>query len=235
MREMCLTCRRSTAACLCSQIKSFQTRCRFVLLMHPMEARKERTGTGRLAHVCLLNSEIIVGINFNEERRVRELLRDDGFFPMVLYPGEQSINLTESNSAQIEQLISEKIPLIFVIDGTWPCAKKMMKSSTLLHNLPRLSFSSETKSQFVIKHQPHALCLSTIESIHTVLTELVRLKTEQLDGKHDNLLHVFKAMIQFQIRCAQDPNISSYRPKRDFKDPAQRRPAKKWEKRKLLF
>ena len=37
----------------------FETKTQFVILMHPREARKEKTGTGRLAHAILKNSEII--------------------------------------------------------------------------------------------------------------------------------------------------------------------------------
>ena len=45
---------------MCEHIKPFLTKTKFCLLMHPKEAKKEKTGTGRATHRFLKNSDQIV-------------------------------------------------------------------------------------------------------------------------------------------------------------------------------
>lgn len=63
-------------------------------------------------------------------------------------------------------------PHIFILDGTWPCARKILKLSKNLQQLKRVSFDNKVKSKFILKQQPTSLCLSTIESVYTVLNLL---------------------------------------------------------------
>ena len=51
---------------VCGSITPMETRTRFVFLMHPKEFKQEKAGTGRLTHLCLKNSEILVGVGFDE-------------------------------------------------------------------------------------------------------------------------------------------------------------------------
>ena len=53
-----------------------QTRTRIVLLMHPKEFRHQKCTTGRLTCLNLANSEIIQGINFDDDARFRSLIDD---------------------------------------------------------------------------------------------------------------------------------------------------------------
>ena len=140
--------------------------------MHPKEARKNKTGTGRISHLYLNNSEIIVGVDFDENKRFNDLINDENLLPFVLYPGESSYQVDkQAIPKEMSNILKEgkKRPVVFILDGTWPCAKKMMMINLKLHDLPRLSFSPspDLKSQFTIKHQPSPVCLSTIESIFT--------------------------------------------------------------------
>ena len=98
---------------------------------------------------------------------------------------------------------------IFLIDGTWPCARKMLKLSKNLQKLKRVSFDNTIKSKFIIKQQPESLCLSTIESVNTVLNLLKEGGLEQCETK--DFLIPFEKMIEFQLECIQNPNNKSYR------------------------
>ena len=213
----CLKCFRPESFCLCSDIRKFTPRTKVVILIHPMEAKREKLGTGRITRETIENSEIIMGIDFSEDKRVNELLADDRYLPLVLYPGDDSISATNPTEEQ-KKLLKGKIPLVFAIDGTWPCAKKMMKQSSNINSLPRISFETDRVSEFLIKHQPHVKALSTIESIHVLLDDLDRNGLEKLDRKHDALIDVFKKMIRMQIAVATDPNRPSYRGRKMSKD-----------------
>ncbi len=199
--------------CLCHLFRPFDTETRFVILMHPMEAKKEKLGTGRVCHAILRNSEIIVGIDFTVNDRVKVLIRDPENLCMALYPGEKTLNIsTDDVTPLIETKKSGRRLVLFLLDGTWQCAKKMMTQSLNIRTLPRLSFSAAQESIFIIKEQPAVFCLSTLESIHFYLGEADRRGVENLPGHpQDNLMAVFRHMIDFMLRCAVDPARSNYR------------------------
>ena len=60
--------------------------------MHPKEAKRNRTGTGRVAHAGLIDSEILTGIDFTKNERLCQLLKDERYYPVLLYPGEDAWN-----------------------------------------------------------------------------------------------------------------------------------------------
>ena len=49
MREICYKCLRSKENCFCRFLNPFDSGIKFVILMHPKEAKRQRTGTGRIA------------------------------------------------------------------------------------------------------------------------------------------------------------------------------------------
>lgn len=232
--NFCYRCYKTQKLCLCEHIVSFDPIFRFVILLHPMEARKEKMGTGRITHAFLKNSKIITGIDFTNNSEVNELI--EKYSAYVLYPGENALNISQDDCSILKNKLSAKEEIvIFVIDGTWPCAKKMMKLSKNLHNIPRISFNVEKESMFEIKEQPSKYCLSTIESIHLMLDELKRREVVNLKDEHHQMLVPFRVMVEFQKQCAIDPALDSYRRKKAFKPKTERKPSKKWETRSILF
>lgn len=240
-KQYCFSCMRPTKNCLCRDINSFKPRINVVILIHPMEAKKEKLGTGRLSHLFLENSKLIQGINFTQNQEVNELIENENNACYLLYPGENAVNLSiESDEVKKSVLAkdyqSQKNIYVFVIDGTWPCAKKMMKESKNLHSLKRISFNVEKKSIFAIKEQPGDFCLSTIESIHLMLGLLEKNSLELPMIHRDLMLTVFQKMIDYQIQCAADPSLPSFkRSKRPYKNTEERTRSKKWETRKIIF
>ena len=229
--NLCLTCRRRLLTCVCQYLRPFETQSRFVILMHPMEFKKEKVGTGRFSHLILKNSEIIVDVGFDENKRFLEVLKDENYQTVILYPGDETVDLSRSDAA--EKLGAKPLQFI-VIDGTWPCAKKMMKLTTKLHRLPRVSFDTLRISEFQVKHQPMPGCLSTVESLHQVLLDLNKLGKESTRGSEENLMEVFRQTVKLQIELAQDPARQGYR-KKPFKLSGERKISKKWEHRLLFF
>lgn len=195
-----------------------------------MEHKKEKVGTGRFSHLILKNSEIIVDIGFDENPRFNEILNDPEYESFVLYPGYEPIDL---GTNELKETLKKKAQF-FVIDGTWPCAKKMMKLTTKLHDMQRVSFTSDRVSEFKVKHQPLPGCLSTVESIHQVLLDLNRMGVENTTDVHENLMDVFRKTVEQQIEIAADPNREGYR-KKPFSVPSERKISKKWEGRLLFF
>ena len=231
MMNLCLECRRRILTCVCEHLRPFETRSRFVILMHPMEYKKEKVGTGRFSHLILKNSKILVDVNFDENKEFNELLSDATYESVVLYPGDETIDLSSEIS---KSRFTDKPLQFFVIDGTWPCAKKMMKLTTKLHKVQRVSFDSTRISEFQVKHQPMPGCLSTVESIHQVILDLNQLGIEDTSGREKNLMDVFKYTVNQQIELAKDSSRQGYR-KKPFKVSSERKISKKWESRLLFF
>lgn len=174
--------------------------------MHPKEFRKTKNGTGHMTNNSLENCELYVGIDFSNHNRVNELLNDEKYEAFVLYPDTNSINLNT------QKLPSDKIPLIFIIDSTWPCSKKMLRVSTNLQNLRKISFEHDKSSQFKIKTQPNQYCLSTIESTLCLLELLNLQNIENINSKSlENFLSPFEKMVDYQVKCALDENDVRYK------------------------
>lgn len=234
--SFCYQCYKLKAQCLCAQIKPFDSFFEFVILIHPMEAKKEKMGTGRITKSFLQNSKLISGVDFTNNNEVNELISTRQCY--VMYPGDNSYNVSKEDLTPFfEMKKNGQIPVIFLIDGTWPCAKKMMKLSTNLHHLPRVSFDVDRESIFKIKEQPSKFCLSTLESIHLFLDIVDQKNLLNLNQAHHQMLNVFQSMIDFQIQCASDPNLDSYRrkTKTGYKSNEERKPSKKWETRSIIY
>ncbi|WNW01855.1 tRNA-uridine aminocarboxypropyltransferase [Tenacibaculum sp. HL-MS23] len=202
-RIKCYTCMRPNSTCLCKHLNPFHTNTRFIILMHPKEYRKEKSGTGHITNLQLKNSEVIVGIDFTNNSRVNQILANKKNNAFLLYPGKDSFNISTRKSVEINYFMGNN-PYIFILDGTWPCARKMLKLSTNLQQLKRVSFDNNIKSKFIIKQQPAALCLSTIESVYTVINLLNKGNLEKCDTK--NFLLPFEKMIDHQLEYALNPN-----------------------------
>lgn len=206
-REICYKCYRPKTSCVCEHIiNPIKTNTKFVILMHPKEFRKTKNGTGHMTNNSLENCELYVGIDFSNHNRVNELLNDEKYEAFVLYPDTNSIKLNT------QKLPSDKIPLIFIIDSTWPCSKKMLRVSTNLQNLRKISFEHDKSSQFKIKTQPNQYCLSTIESTLCLLELLNLQNIENINSKSlENFLSPFEKMVDYQVKCALDENDVRYK------------------------
>jgi DTW domain-containing protein YfiP len=187
-----------------------RTTTRFVFLMHPKEFKQEKAATGRLTHLALADSEIHVGVGFDEDPAVQALLHDPGLFPVLLYPGKEALNLS-TGSLRPADLAGRRLAVL-LLDATWSLGRKMLRLSPSLQRLPRIMFTPANPSRYLIKQQPHDCCLSTLEATHETLGAL---ECAGLDRYPDptQLLTLFQRMQDFQIRCATDPALPGYRRK----------------------
>ncbi len=211
MQERCYRCFRPLINCFCPRIVPIETNVKFVFLLHPKEAYHQKTGTGRLAALSLSGAEIIVGIDFTENTRVRELTSGRngnegygdgaGYYPVVLYPSADSLS---ADSPALRTALGERKLLVIVIDATWFFARKMLKASANLTSLPTVSFRAEYRSVFEIKRQPSPECLSTIESAHYLIRELKAAGIANPEADESGLMRVFREMVRYQLAREQE-------------------------------
>lgn len=196
------------------------TRTRFVFLMHPKEFKREKAATGRLTHLCLPNSVLHMGLGFDADEAVQALIRDPRHYPVLLYPGADARNLSTGGLTAAD--LGDRQLVVLVLDATWAGARKMLRLSPSLQRLPRVVFNASSLSRYVIKQQPQAGCLSTLEATHEVLVALAQAGLDQYPLP-DQLLGLFQRMQDFQIRCATDPTRGGYR-RKPYSEPGQRTP-----------
>ncbi len=191
---------------MCEYIQAFDTNTKFVILMHPKEFKKVKNNTGRFTHLSLKNSELFVGIDFSQNKKINEIVATHDSY--ILYPSEDALNLTDTKPT----LSSNKKLAIFLIDSTWSCAKKMFIQSENLQILKHMSFSTTQTSKYEIKEQPNERYLSTIESTLVVLEELNKWGIEELKKESlQNFLNPFLEMVAYQKKLIINSKHDSVR------------------------
>ena len=122
---------------------------------------------------------------------------------MILFPSPKAIPLIEAVT-QAEG----RIPLVFVLDGTWRTARRILAMSHNLRALPRVSFVSSRCSRFRFKKQPEEHCLSTIEAVDECIAILEPENVERI-----RLMQAFDTFVERQLSFIRgqlgDTNVGS--------------------------
>ena len=208
MSERCYKCFKPKSACLCGYTKEIDVGIKFVLLMHQKEAKRQRTGTGHIAHISLKNSEILVGFEFQENQRLKKLLSDPKYFPVLMFPGENAWNAKKEGFLEILQ---NKTLLVIILDSTWFCARKLIEHNPFLLELPKLSFYGDYRSIFTFKHEPRPEYISTVESCYYLIKEMQENGLCDKNINPEPMMDAFKQMIKFQLQ-AENERILGLRP-----------------------
>jgi DTW domain-containing protein YfiP len=159
-----------------------------VLIQHPREEGVP-IGTARIAHLCLPNSELHVGVDFHDSLALRHALSNPERPAVLLYPSEGAVDVFTHPPLTPITLV--------VVDGTWWQAKKLVRANPELARLPRYAFRAPTPSEYRIRREPDAAYVSTIEALVHVLGVI-----EGAPEKFRPLLAPFRAMIDTQVAFA---------------------------------
>ncbi|MBT3482097.1 MAG: DTW domain-containing protein [Opitutales bacterium] len=209
-REMCYKCNRPQQLCWCSHVTPMSTRTKFVILMHPLEHRQIKLNTGRLTHLCLADSELYVDATFDEHKAVQALIHDPDNYPVLLYPGKDARDLSKGELRAAD--FSGRRLVVFLLDATWRLVRPMLRYSRSLQQLPKIMFSNAAPSRYVIKRQPEAGCLSTLEATHELLLALDRSGLDDYSMPEQLISH-FMRMQEFQVKCAEENRRPDFIPR----------------------
>ena len=188
-RPVCLRCRRPKGSCYCELIPRLDTTTRVVLLQHPRE-RDMPIGTARMANLSLPNSELHVGVNWQQSAALLSAISDPQRPALLLYPGDDATDVARRPPAGPVTLV--------VVDGTWSQAKKMIRENPILRELPRFTFQPPNPSEYRIRREPKPNCVSTIEALVFALGAL-----EGEPVRFRALLLPFRRMIDRQIELKE--------------------------------
>lgn len=150
-----------TTLCICPLVPRLRTRTRVTVMLHHLESRKP-SNTGRLAARCLERGAVeIVG----QRHRLIESPRIVDEVPLVLFPGDDAVPLTEyATSAQPVAL--------FVPDGNWHQARKMRRRGPGLAAFPCVTLPEPGRTEYRLRAEPWAGGLATMEAIARALAIL---------------------------------------------------------------
>jgi hypothetical protein len=164
-----------------------------------------------MAALCLPNAELHVGVRWAGSAALTRALSHPARPAVLLYPGEGAIDVANHPPPGPVTLV--------VVDGTWWQARKVIRENPELSALPRYTFTPPTPSEYRIRKEPDATCVSTIEALVHVLGVL--------EGDRERfyaLLAPFRAMIDAQIACAQRFDQARIRHERGPRPPRRRLP-----------
>lgn len=162
--DRCPRCVLRRELCVCALVPRIETRTRVVLLMHAQEEKKP-SNTGRLAHLCLPNSEIrLRGLRDGTPLNLDGLF-DDEYETWMLHLSHESEELNSERAARMEKPVRLLVP-----DGTWSQASRL--GSMLAKRHPRIrhmKLKADVPSNYRLRteHDPNGL--ATFEAIARAL------------------------------------------------------------------
>ncbi|MFD1217705.1 MULTISPECIES: tRNA-uridine aminocarboxypropyltransferase [Microbulbifer] len=186
-RQICPTCQRPLKVCYCSALVHIPNRVKVLIIQHPME-QKHPFNTGRMAHLCLDNSALVVAESLSDEELAKLLKpRSVLLYPSLSWlPEVEQVEPGAPQAGVLEQLV--------VIDATWRKSKKMLHLHSALQQLPRVSLEGAFRSNYQIRRSSLENSLSTVESIVMAMAGLEPGKDFQ------SMLQPFEKMIALQSR-----------------------------------
>ncbi|WP_323845969.1 tRNA-uridine aminocarboxypropyltransferase [Microbulbifer magnicolonia] len=184
-RQICPTCHRPLKVCYCSALVHISNRIKVLIIQHPLE-QKHPFNTGRMAHLCLDNSELVVAENLSGAELARLLAPRSA----LLYPSLEWLPVVERVEAGTPQ--ARALEQLVVIDASWRKSKKMLHLQPVLQRLPRVSFEGELRSNYRVRRSSLPNSLSTLESI------VVAMEGLEPEGDFSGMLGPFERMVSLQ-------------------------------------
>ncbi|GGY70425.1 DTW domain-containing protein [Cellvibrio zantedeschiae] len=177
-RPSCKLCLRPLKTCICKHIRSVNNLVSLVILQHPQEVHEVKN-SGRLAHLCLKNSQIHMGENFGDD--FFQQLRNDQYYDLLLYPEtpeEKSLGIITPPQVENWRINNDQNPNVFkslrlwVLDATWRKSRKMLYLNPALQTMPRLCLDNCPPSLYTIRKAHSENQLSSLEASCYALQKL---------------------------------------------------------------
>ncbi len=197
-RAICSTCNRALKVCLCQWITPIENRVMLGILQHPSEVAQVK-GTAKIAALSFQNVAVWVGESLDDLPELQAWLQES--FPVFLLYPEIDGQVEPCDMFEIDEIIQqfklEEIKVL-VLDGTWRKTHKMMRLNSALRSLNRVVLLPTEPSNYRIRKQKCASCLSTIEAIYELYSRL-----ERNTQRYQPLLRAFDAMQTQQLDFCQ--------------------------------
>ena len=175
--DHCIQCRLPVTHCVCNKIKQVELPFNIMLCCHSKEWQRN-DNTGQWA---LLSSKNIARIKWHRKAELihpaisaEAIINEDGHY--LLFPSDDAVNIQQllqntTDLQPINQKPPQPIKQLWVIDGTWQEAQKMLNQSPWLKALPKVKIlapeGQALESQFQLRRNQQGLC--TMEAIEAAI------------------------------------------------------------------
>nr|WP_216628459.1 DTW domain-containing protein [Pseudoalteromonas caenipelagi] len=177
----CEACLLAQSLCICDGINVAEDcQSAVCLLMYHNESFKP-SNTGRLIADIIPDNHAFRWDRTEPDKALIALLNNPIYQPIVVFPAE---NVEPERIITHVTKMPSKVPLYLFLDGTWREAKKMFRKSPYLDQLPVLSVSPESLSDYKLRVAPHAHQLGTAEVACVVLEQNGELQAAQRLTQH---------------------------------------------------
>jgi DTW domain-containing protein YfiP len=213
----CPECRLFQVDCLCALLPRVPTRTRVVVVLHQLEDHKT-SNTGRLAHRCLPNSELVFRGDPERARRAylakqaaragRALVdaTADGGTPGAApqparWPdwtahGDPVLLFPHPDAIPLETFRDHPRPLTLVVpDGTWRQGQRVRHRTPGLETIPCAAISRPEPSRYRLRTASDPGRLATLEAIAEALGVL------EGEAPRRALLAIFDIMVERSLRA----------------------------------
>lgn len=158
--QRCAECLLPPLRCICALRPRVQADVSIGLLMHRLEPLKP-TNTGRLIAACLADTRAWIWSRTDPDAGLLALLQDPAWQPYLVFPAEYAA----AGQAVCEAIKPQpgRRPLLLIIDATWNQARKMVRMSPWLRELPLLHLQPAQASRYQLRRSCQAQHLCTAE------------------------------------------------------------------------
>ena len=182
----CPVCHLRRDACLCRRRPAIVSAARFQLLVHPRELRRP-TNTGHLVSAAVISADHHVWSRRTPPPRLLAALAAAPQRTCLVFPQQ------EAAAAEVCEWPVRRRQFV-ILDGTWQEARKMLRQSPYLRQLPQLPLPAGLSSDYHLRrHQPRGH-LATAEVAVALLRLLgERRQAADLEGYYRAFLQHFSA------------------------------------------
>lgn len=183
--------------CLCGEVPTLDSQTRIELLMHETEAART-TNTGQLLEKALPLCRRHIWQRKTPPTTLLTLLADPDVRSYLVFPDADAIALdtvfSDANTAP------QTKPVHFIIvDATWQQARKMLRQSPWLNNVPKVKLPEGLATRYTLRRNQPDGSLCTCEVGMVLIEALGEKENASRMGQYfDKFMQVFEADRQHQ-------------------------------------
>lgn len=180
----CDACKMHMSLCVCAAIVPQPTTAALCLVLHKEEA-KRTTNTGRIAAMCLKNSDVVIHGLPHQPTVPPDF---EGRRPVLLWPSLGATSLADVVADEDPRPVTLVVP-----DGNWRQASRMTRRLSWLAQLPRVTLPQGPISSYRLRSEPMDEGLATMEAIARAFGVLEGERGPQVQQA---LEHVLRLMVE---------------------------------------
>ena len=158
--ESCNNCGLPTVNCICMKPTKLTTKAQFWILSSEREFLRPSNTARVLKLINPTSTKVFLQERTKNPEELVSLIKQSRYEAYILFPAEDN----ELKSREVEYKITEKIPAFILLDGTWKEARKILRKSEYLKELPLITLKSEYISKFDLRRGAPEGNLCTIEA-----------------------------------------------------------------------